>query len=152
MTICKNCSTQIQAGQKFCRICGALIDIGEENKFYVECETHPDHHAVGLCIVCGKPVCSDCKVKSAEKYLCNDPEHAILLQEWCVMLQPDSEYEAEALTRNLADAGIKTKTFSLHDHIATHWLNENRVLLFVRKSEEKKARVLLKELNLIDND
>lgn len=136
----------------FCKICGALIDIVEENKFYVECETHPDYHAVGLCVICGKPVCSDCEVKSAGKILCNDPEHKILLQEWCVMHQPDSEFEAEALKRNLADAGIKTKIFSLHDHIATRWLNENRVLLFVRKSEEEKSKELLKELNLIDND
>ena len=66
--------------------------------------------------------------------------------------QPDSEFEAEALVRNLADGGIEAKTFSLHDHITTHWLNENRVLLFVRKSEDEKAKALLKELNLIDND
>ena len=64
---------------------------------------------------------------------------------------PDSEFEAEALVRNLADDGIVTKTFSLHDHVATHWLNENRVFLFVKKSENEKAITFLKELNLIDN-
>ena len=68
------------------------------------------------------------------------------------MSQPDSEFEAEALVRNLADGGIETRTFSLYDHITTRWLNENRVLLFIRKSEIEKAKALLKELNLIDNN
>ena len=68
------------------------------------------------------------------------------------MLLPDSEFEAKALVRNLADNGIMAKTFSLHDHAATYWLNDNRVLLFVKKSEEEKARTLLQELNLVRND
>ena len=123
--------------------------MSEENVYKIECETHPDHRAVGLCVVCGKPVCSDCEVKSAGKLLCNNPEHRILLQEWGVMYEPDSEFEAEALVRNLADGGIDAKTFSLHDHVAACWLNENRVLLFVRKLEVEKAKMLLKELNLI---
>ena len=74
-----------------------------------------------------------------------------MFQEWSAMYQPDSEFEAEALVHNLADGGIEAKTFSLHDHITTRWLNENRVLLFIRKSEVEKAKALLKELNLISN-
>jgi hypothetical protein len=148
---CKNCSTQLQNGQKFCIVCGTFIDTNKENDLKVECETHSDHHAVGLCVICSKPVCSDCEVKSDGKILCNNPEHKILFQEWRVMYKPDSEFEAEALVRNLADGGIEAKTFSLHDHITTRWLNENRVLLFVRKSEVEKAKALLKELNLISN-
>jgi hypothetical protein len=132
-------------------VCGAFTDTDEENAFKVECESHPDNRAVGLCVICGRPVCSDCEVKSAEKILCSDPAHKIMLQEWHVMYQPNSEFEAEALVRNLADGGIEAKTFSLHDHIAMHWLNENRVLLFVRKSEDEKAKEFLKELNLISN-
>ena len=148
---CKNCSIQLQDGQIFCNVCGAIIDTGDEDVLKIECETHPDRCAVGLCVICGKPVCSDCKVKSTGKILCNDPEHRILLQEWCVMYQQNSEFEAEAFVRNLADGGIEARTFSLQDHIATHWLNENRVILYVRKSENEKAKAFLKELNLIDN-
>jgi len=133
-------------------VCGALIDTSEEDVFKVECETHPDHRAVGLCVICGKPVCSDCEMKSAGKILCSNPEHKILLQEWSVLYRLDSIFEAEAFVRNLADGGIKGKTFSMQDHIAMHWLNENRVLLFIKKSENEKAKALLKELNLISND
>jgi hypothetical protein len=148
---CKNCSTQLPTEQQCCEVCGALIEPCEENDFTVECETHSDHCATGLCVICGRPVCSECLVKSAEKILCNDHEHSILLQEWNVMYQSDSEFETDALVRNLANGGMETKTFSLHDHVATYWLNENRVRLFVKKSEEEKAKALLKELNLIGN-
>ena len=150
--VCENCSTQLQSGQKFCGICGAFIHTGVKNDFTVECETHQDRPAIGVCVVCSRPVCSECMVKSAGKILCTDAEHGIVLLEWCVLYQPDSEFEAEALVRNLADSGIETKAFSLHDHAAAHWLDDNRVVLFVRKSEEKKAKELLKELNLIDID
>jgi hypothetical protein len=151
LNTCNNCSTQLRDGQKFCGACGTFIDTSEENILKVECETHPNHRAVGLCVICGKPVCSDCVVMNEGKSLCADPEHRMVLQEWCIMQQLDSEFEAGALVRNLADGGIEVKTYSLHDHIATHWLTENHVLLFVRKLEIEKAKALLKELNLVDN-
>jgi hypothetical protein len=148
LNTCKNCSTQLQVEQK---LFGGLIEISEAVDLMIECETHPNHRAVGFCIICGRPVCSECEVMSAGKILCADPEHRIVLQEWNVMSQLGSEFEADALVRNLTDDGIKTKTFSLHDHVAAHWLNENRVLLFVRKLDYEKGKALLKELNLIGN-
>jgi hypothetical protein len=151
LNVCTHCSTPLQAGQKYCDVCGSLIDTSREKVFNVACEVHPDHYAIGLCVICAKPVCTDCEVKSARKILCNDPDHRIVLEEWRKIYQADSEFETEALVRNLADCGIAAKTFSLHDHIATHWLNENRVCLFVKKSEEEKAIALLKELNLVGN-
>ena len=91
-------------------------------------------------------------MKTAGKILCHDPEHGKVLQEWRKIFQPDSEFEAEALVRNLADNGIAAKTFSLHDHVATRWLNEIRIFLFVKISESEQAVTFLKELNLIDSD
>jgi hypothetical protein len=152
MRTCRNCSAKLQAGQRFCFDCGILIGTSDENILKVECETHPDRFAVGLCVICGKPVCSDCEVKSAGKIVCADPEHMVLLQEWREIHRPDSEFEAEALVRNLADGGVEAKTFSLHDNVAMHWMNENCVLVFVRKSESSKAKVILEDLNLIEND
>ena len=152
MNICKNCSTQLQAEQKFCYVCGTLLDTSEENDCIVECEMHPDRRAVGICVICGKPVCSDCEVKSSGKILCADPEHRILLQEWCGIFHTDSEFEADAFMRNLADGGIEAKTFSLHDHSAMHWFNENRIEVFIRKLDNEKAKALLKELHLSENN
>lgn len=149
---CKNCLTKLRNGQKFCDLCGVIVSVDKENDFEIECETHTEQRANGICVICSKPVCSECEVQSAGKILCNDPEHRILLQEWSVMYEPDSEFEAKAVVRNLADGGIEAKSFSLHDHIATYGLGENRVRVFVRKSENEKAKALLKELNLTDED
>jgi hypothetical protein len=129
-----------------------FVDAGSEQGAAIECETHPGNRAVGLCVVCGRPVCSDCELKSGEKTLCNDPGHQKVLQEWCKLYQSDSVFDADAVKHNLADGGIEAKIFSLHDHIATHWLKENRVLLFVRKSEGEKAKALLQDLNLINTE
>ena len=150
MPSCKNCSADLQKGYEFCHLCGSLVESSEDHGIPVECETHPDQRAIGICVVCGRPLCSECGIKRTGKFLCDDPEHTILLQDWCVMLQPDSEFEAEAVVRNLADGGIEVKAFSLHDHVAASWLKENSVLVFVRTSEHEKAKTLLKELNLID--
>ena len=149
MNACKNCSTTLKADEVFCGACGSLIVTRDENLMELECERHPERSAIGLCVICGMPVCSDCEEKRDGKILCTNSEHILLLQNWCVIHQVDSEFEAEAFVRNLADGGIEAQSFSLHDHSATHWLKENRVLLFVRKSEHEKASALLKELNLI---
>jgi hypothetical protein len=149
---CRNCSMQLMAGHTFCKKCGSVVDTSEDHDETIECETHPDHYAVGICVICGRPVCSDCEVKSNEKILCHDPEHKIALHEWCAMVEPGSEFEAVALVRNLSDGGIEAKAFSLHDHVATHWLEETHILLFVKTSECEKGKALLQELNLIGND
>lgn len=151
-SVCKNYATQLLAGQTFCRWCGTLAGPAEENGFAIGCEIHHERGAVGLCIICSKPVCADCEVMSHGKILCHEPEHRIMLQEWSTVHEPDSEFEADALVRNLADNGIEAKTFSLHDHVAARWVDENRVLVFVRKSDMENAISLLKELNLIDID
>jgi len=54
--------------------------------------------------------------------------------------------------RNLADGGIEAKTCSLHDHSAMHWFNENRIEVFIRKLDNEKAKALLKELHLSENN
>jgi len=150
MHVCTSCSAQLPAGQMYCGVCGSFLEIEKEN-INIECEMHSNRRAVGLCVICSKPVCRDCKVKSAGKILCQDPDHGIILQDWRLLHMPDSEFEAEAFVRNLGDSGIIAKTFSLHDHVTAHWLSDNRVLMFVKKAEEERARVLLNELNFIDD-
>ena len=149
MNACKNCSATLIANESFCGVCGSLLVTRKENKIELECERHPEQPAVGLCVVCMMPVCADCEVNRDGKILCSNPDHIRLLQDWCVVHPVDSEFEAEALVRNLADGGIVAQMFSLHNHSATHWLKEHRVLVFVKKLEEEKAVALLKELNLI---
>jgi hypothetical protein len=147
---CETCSVQLPPGNIFCSACGSVAAPGGEIHLQVECETHPNQHAVGCCVICGRPVCATCRVAASGKILCRDPEHSIMLQEWCILRQPESEFEADGLVRNLADGGIEAKSFSLHDHVSAHWLKEIRVVVFVKKKEYEKAQNLLQELNLTD--
>jgi RNA polymerase subunit RPABC4/transcription elongation factor Spt4 len=149
MKTCINCAALLNEDSSFCYTCGSIVTTG--NELSVECEMHPDRFAAGFCVICGKPVCIDCEIKSDGKVLCTNPEHRTILQDWQMLIQLDSEFEAEALEHNLTDSGIEARIFSLHDHIATRWLIENRVLIFVRKLELEKAMMLLQELSLIEN-
>ena len=149
---CTHCSAPIPQGGAFCRTCGMLFDAGTGYDMPVECEVHPGQRAIGVCVICSKPVCAACGNRSEGKMICSDPGHKGMLQEWCMLRQSESEFEAEAVLRNLADGGIETKLFSLHDHVTAHWLRERCVQLFVRTSEVEKAQALLQDLHLIDTD
>ena len=37
----------------------------------MNCYLHPERDAIGVCVSCGKPVCSECKVELGGKYYCN---------------------------------------------------------------------------------
>ncbi len=37
----------------------------------MNCYVHSDREAVGVCVSCGKPICSECKVLIKDKYYCN---------------------------------------------------------------------------------
>jgi lysylphosphatidylglycerol synthetase-like protein (DUF2156 family) len=36
----------------------------------MKCDYHPDRHAVGVCVNCSKPVCSECRTILREKIYC----------------------------------------------------------------------------------
>ena len=37
----------------------------------MNCYVHSDRDAIGVCVSCGKPICSECKVMLKEKFYCN---------------------------------------------------------------------------------
>ena len=37
----------------------------------MNCSYHTDREAIGMCVSCGKPICSGCKVSLANKFHCN---------------------------------------------------------------------------------
>jgi hypothetical protein len=148
MNTCMKCAAPLEPAWGFCYACGMRIDRVQGQD--VECGRHPLNKAIGFCVVCSTPVCGQCEEKCDGKILCADPAHRDILQEWGVISQPESEFEAELLVRNLHHGGIDAKTFSLHNHVETRWMNEKRVLVFVKKTEQRNATVLLQELGLLD--
>lgn len=128
-------------------MCGARIALDDTE--IIECETHTDRKAIGICVICSRPVCEECKTDVDGKMLCFDEEHHALLVTWDVVYRAGSEYEADLIQRNLSAHNIMSKSFSSHDHIAHYWSKISRVLVFVRKEELDKAIVLLRDLDLL---
>jgi hypothetical protein len=144
-TVCNNCGEPLNATLPFCEHCGAV----QASSVDFECETHTDRSAIGMCVVCYKPVCEACKTTSGKKFLCSDLSHQQILNEWSVVHHVDSEFEADAIQQNLKATDIESKAFSLHDYIAAHFILANHVTVWVRQQELQKAIKVLTDLNLI---
>ena len=116
----------------------------------LECENHPGQQAVGTCAVCGKPLCGDCALSIDKSVLC-DREHQKILTDWTTVFTCDSEFEADALQRNLESAGIRTRMFSSRDHLTLYWKQQHApVRVMVQREEAEKAVSTIDGLDLKD--
>ena len=143
---CPECATLIGEENLFCTFCGVTTALSR-----MECENHSGERAIGVCIVCGKPVCGDCSVTVQKSLFCDQPEHQTTQKEWAVIFTSESEFESDAIRRNLEFAGMETKVFSMRDHVATFWFDEFAIVrVMVRQSEKERALVVLEELQLLN--
>jgi hypothetical protein len=142
---CNHCGEPLNVMLLFCEHCGAV----QANSVDFECETHTDRSAIGMCVVCYKTVCEVCQTTSGKKFLCSDPSHQQMINDWSVVHQVESEFEADAIQQNLKATDIESKAFSLHDFIAAHFIPANHVTVWVRQQELQKAIKVLTDLDLI---
>ena len=38
----------------------------------MKCHYHPDREPVGMCVACGQPICTECKVVLKDRLYCNE--------------------------------------------------------------------------------
>ncbi|MEK6565497.1 MAG: B-box zinc finger protein [Bacteroidota bacterium] len=120
------------------------------NREAIECENHPGQQAVGACAVCGKPLCGDCALSIDKAVLC-DREHQKILTDWTTVFACGSEFEADALQRNLESVGIRTRVFSSRDHLTLYWKQQHApVRVMVQREEAEKAVSTIEGLELKD--
>jgi hypothetical protein len=113
MEDCTGCGERIEAEAEYCPYCGILrITPGKD----LECENHPDIPAVAVCIICGKPVCNDCRKIRMNKTFCEDDKHIRVFENWAVAYVSSTEYEAEMVKANIENAGIECMIFNQQDH------------------------------------
>lgn len=144
-TTCFHCGQVLDSTLSFCEHCGTK----NANEQECECETHADRNAVGMCVVCYKPVCDECKSTNEHKIFCSERAHQEIFHQWNAVYRTDSEFEADAIRQNLKAAEIESKMFSLYDHIAMHFLPLNRTTVWVKQHERGEALSILTDLNLI---
>ena len=145
---CERCGVEQTGVQSFCLTCGTVQHRYSRS---VECELHLGEKAVGLCVLCGKPVCNDCAVTAEGKIFCNNPVHQDWAKHRSVVHLAYSEFESDMIVRNLLLARIESQAFSFRDHIGTYWLPDaGLVRVLVSRSQQEQAQEVLRALHLTD--
>lgn len=105
---CPRCAETVSASADYCPVCG-------EPFTSVSCADHPDRVAVGCCVICGRPVCHDCR--SGERRACLCQEHAGIpvIEGWAQVYSTGDEIEAQLIEENLRAEGIEARVFSQKD-------------------------------------
>jgi hypothetical protein len=149
---CSLCQTPLDAGDCSCWKCGGLSDDASVAG-HIACGNHPGQHAIAACVVCGKPVCGDCAVKSGEMFFCEDLEHRSIRADWVPIYSCASEFESDIIERNLQQAGVEPRVFSKGDHLELSWAHQKPIVrVWTVKAKATEAQRLLRELGLIGDD
>ena len=143
---CAFCGSDDLASLPFCLECGR---VRKQNADSAECENHPGEAAVALCVLCGKPVCSDCAVTTDSKVYCDDPHHRTLSLEWVSVYIAESEFESDMISCNLKAATIDTRVFSFRKYVGAFWMNGTGIArVLVPRQKRQDAVQLLHDLRL----
>jgi hypothetical protein len=113
---CSNYNESVNQTIGFCPHCGfALFE--DDSDFKKECDVHPESSAIGVCVVCGKPVCEECAVIEEKRIFCGNDEHVKIFGDWAVVYTCGTEYEAQMIKSNVEMSGINCMVFSQKDNV-----------------------------------
>ena len=108
MARCAACNTEYEGELDACPACGATAG-------GVACETHPDREATGRCVVCGRPLCPECRADGGRAFLCERHRSVNVIEGWAQAYSTTSEVEAQLICDNLRAEGIEARIFSQRD-------------------------------------
>jgi len=137
---CARCLASNDDASLFCETCGGILGSGEE----LECENHSGTIALGICVVCSKPVCGDCSVTRDGKMYCDDVDHSRLGTDFTRLGTAANEPEGDIIVKNLSLNGIPGKKFPRLFSFA----NISRIPVFVPAGSVAEAKRLLREMDL----
>jgi predicted RNA-binding Zn-ribbon protein involved in translation (DUF1610 family) len=105
---CPKCGQEIDASSEWCVACGALFTA-------MACDRHPDRDAVGVCVICGRPVCPECDEDETVHHVC--PEHSSIpcFEGWAQLYTTSDGIEAQLIRDNLEADGIDSEVLSQRD-------------------------------------
>jgi hypothetical protein len=142
---CPHCHRTNTEGAFFCTDCGRALC----EQDVVECENHPGTHAIGICVVCGKPVCGDCSVMKENKLYCDDVSHSRLMSVHAKLAAVGTEFEADMIVKNLSLNGVQAVQFSAKKFSHFCRLKDDQLTsIFVKIESIEKARGLIDEMGL----
>jgi len=147
--VCCRCHAPLDPGDLSCQHCGGLSgEVSDAER--IECGNHPGQLAIAVCVVCGKPVCGDCAVRSDDRFFCEDPDHRSIHSGWQPVYSCVSDFEADVVQRNLQQAGLETKVSSKGGHLELYWAHQKPVVqVWTSKAKAAEAETLLQQLGLL---
>lgn len=144
MNRCHQCGEEVRDSSPLCTACGAVTP----GAAYADCELHADVPAVALCVVCGKPVCGDCAVRSAGRFTCDVPSHKVTASETSVLATCASPFEADLIRENLRQAGLETLVFDRSGFIGLPRSVTAPTEVRIRSDQAERAASALRKLAL----
>ncbi len=150
---CFNCEEMLVKKADFCPHCGYLqVDLLEDDE-EIMCEKHNSVEAVGICIICSKPICGDCAVERNSKLFCDNDEHIKMAEDWVVVFTTNTEYEAAMIKANLEGGGMPCLIFSQRDHAYFITIGDMAVVnVMVPKERLDEAQAYLKKMDLFSGE
>jgi hypothetical protein len=142
---CAHCHGLNSETALFCSACGYALDAHD----MIECENHSGTNAIGICVICGKPVCDDCSVARENKVYCDDVTHSQLAASHTRLGVAATEFEADMLVKNLSLNGVpaircSAKKFSQFCHLS----DDVSVSIYVKTESADEARRLIEGMEL----
>lgn len=106
---CPRCEQQIDAEGPACPACGHI------HAGTLSCDRHPDRQADGVCVVCGRAVCSECDNDTDMHHACPDHADVPVIEGWAQVYTTSDTVEADLIRENLQNEGVDAAVLSQKD-------------------------------------
>ena len=105
---CERCGRSRVDNPPRCPSCGSL-------ERAAPCGSHRDRLTTSACVICGIPLCGDCKRGPRYCSLCTRHEDVPLIEGWAEALRTADEIEARLVADGLSGEGIEARVLSQKD-------------------------------------
>jgi hypothetical protein len=144
---CQNCGENVESSFKYCLHCGLILD-DSISDIHDECENHPGIDSIGICVICGKPVCDTCAKLSEKRVFCEQDEHLKIYEDYVLVSVCTTDYEAQMMKSVIEMSGIDCILFSQKDHVFSTNIGDTAIVnVMVPKEDANKALEIVERMN-----
>ena len=129
---CERCRRPRAGNPLRCPACGSLDRAAP-------CQSHHDRLTTAACVICGTPLCTECRRGPRHASLCARHEDVPLIEGWAEALRTADDFEARLVSDGLRGEGIEARVLSQKDRtnvVTFGGLSVLRVLVPAHRLEE----------------
>lgn len=131
---CTECQHAVAATDRSCPNCGVWLSTTPPI-----CDCTQNNEAIGVCVVCGTPVCATCGHREGVLVFCREVSHRTIHRTHGLIAHADSIFEGDWIRANLLLRGIEAVVFSTREHPGVYGLDipsDVRILVPKDRAEE----------------